>query len=354
MREVYVLGAGASKAHGAPLTDEILPWAFTKRTGVNQRRLTMVADFLEKVFRFRAGSTMRNWRACPGLTETMSVVDMAIDRGERLHRAYGKKQLRSVRENLEYLIFKTLDFGLSHRNRERTGIDSMWRLCQRLDPHDSTVISFNYDILIDVQLVHRADHIDAFDSGALGRRKHLPIDYGVEFRSAAPLPNDAFKLLKLHGSFNWFWDPVTGDLIYGGTKKAIGEIYAGGRAAQKGWEPILVTPTHLKDLRNYHLAQLWRKAEQELRQADKITFIGYSMPGDDMHIKYLFKRALRTRKGDPPKIVVVDWVDPVERRRLKRKKQKPEVQLAYERFFGAKDLKFHNIGFKVWADGYLR
>ena len=128
----------------------------------------------------------------------------------------------------------------------------------------------------------------------------------------------------------------------------------GGRAAQKGWEPILVTPTHLKDLRNYHLAQLWRKAEQALRQAKKITFIGYSMPGDDMHIKYLFKRALRTRKDAPPKIVVVDWIDPAERRRLKRKKEKPAVQLAYERFFGAKGVRFYDIGFEAWANRYLR
>ena len=35
--EVYVLGAGASYVHGAPLTDEILPYSLTKLKGEELR-----------------------------------------------------------------------------------------------------------------------------------------------------------------------------------------------------------------------------------------------------------------------------------------------------------------------------
>jgi hypothetical protein len=105
-------------------------------------------------------------------------------------------------------------------------------------------------------------------------------------------------------------------------------------------EAVLITPTHLKDLRNAHVARIWRTAEERLREARRITFIGYSLPGDDLHVKYLFKRALETRPAGtpPPRIVVVD----------KGNQRTSEVRRNYERFFGSRIVRFHGDGFDEW------
>ncbi len=55
---------------------------------------------------------------------------------------------------------------------------------------------------------------------------------------------------------------------------------------------MLITPTHLKDYRNPHIARIWYEAARALREAQHVIFIGYSMPEDDVEVIYLFKRGL--------------------------------------------------------------
>ena len=45
---VYVLGAGASYVHGAPLTDEIVPLALTKLPESGDARLDPLREFLDQ------------------------------------------------------------------------------------------------------------------------------------------------------------------------------------------------------------------------------------------------------------------------------------------------------------------
>ena len=108
-------------------------------------------------------------------------------------------------------------------------------------------------------------------------------------------------------------------------------------------EPILITPTHHKNLRNVYIGMLWRRAEEVLREFKEITFIGYSLPGDDLHIKYLFKRALSTRKSEGPPINVVDYAaDPED----------SQVRRNYEGFFG-KSIRYFHEGFESYVDREL-
>jgi len=67
----------------------------------------------------------------------------------------------------------------------------------------------------------------------------------------------------------------------------------------------LITPTHRKDYRNRHVAQVWYQAEKMLREARRIVFIGYSLPEDDVDVAYLLKRSLAHLK--PKDITVVEY-----------------------------------------------
>ncbi len=367
---VYVLGAGASHAHGAPLTDEILPYALRvvpEQEG-DAQRLDRVRGLLRGVFHvpqdvFEAPVASlddlgREARRYPHLVDVLSMVDMALERKESLSTACAPDELRELRSAIEYVIYLALSHSLSGRNPFRSHSGATRALAAALEP-DSVVISFNYDVIIDILMAsvgQGGGEQAPLDENYRLEEDDLPIDYGVSFDNAGePRPN-ARTLLKLHGSFNWLHSRTTGALYYGGLQKRIRMFFQDvatqpdqrlpefGEERLKDLQPILVTPTHLKDLNNVHLAILWRRAEQALRKAQQLTFIGYSLPGDDLHIKYLFKRALETQHGgEHPKVTVVD--------------RDPDgngwARESYERFFGAEYVTYHADGFEAYAQRFL-
>jgi len=379
--DVFVLGAGASYVHGAPLTDEIVPLTLARMPDSNNPKLAILREFLQSAFHFDPTMPLTaespgndpHWRNCPGLVDLLSVVDMALDRRENLVKEFDQNSLRELRQSLELAIFKCLEWTLSYRNPTGRRSSATKRLVATLHPQNSVIISFNYDVVIDIALARRTDPSFDFsraDVELLGQSGQLDIDYAVNFTNMPFVqPSDeSFRLLKLHGSFNWVMSALSGNLYFGGLQKAVGPImdYRGSLGDQQrhaaervgdmfgffdqrsivpdpeaeiaALEPVLVTPTHLKDLRNYHLSVIWRAAEESLRRARRITFIGYSMPGDDLHIKYLFKRALETRYlNEPPEIVVVDRHNP------QREPEGSQVEANYRRFFG--HIEFHPDGF---------
>src|SRR4030095_15350207 len=70
--------------------------------------------------------------------------------------------------------------------------------------------------------------------------------------------------------------------------------------------PLLVAPSHLKDYRNPHLSQVWYEAQRVLRQADRVVFVGYSLPDDDVEVVYLLKRGL-AHLTDPKRFIVIEY-----------------------------------------------
>jgi len=351
--DIYFLGAGASYVHGAPLTNEILPYALHKIPEKSDPRLEVVREFLRDVFSFDPTPKQKADRY-PSLVDVLSVVDMALDRRENLAREYDLQRLREVRRALDYAIFKALEHSLGPTTAaERRRSEATRILVKKLEPQTSVIISLNYDVIIDIALARQFNkqnpkRFDAADAERLSDVNRLGIDYGLEFANINrhKIGVQPFRLLKLHGSFNWLWSRVTGNVYFGGFNKSIGRVLDLNSYYEKGptkfdepttdLEPILITPTHLKDMRNIHLGMLWRKAEQWLRQARRVTFIGYSLPADDLHIKFLLKRAFETRRHDKrPSIVVVDFAKGTKR---------TQVQDNYERFFGS-DIQYHRKGF---------
>src|SRR5947209_3524278 len=109
---VLILGAGATKACGGPLTNEILPDADQAVQNIEREGYLALLDcFLEQVFRLppRPARTKYSY---PGLPLLMSLIDTAIDRGQPLHPHYDVSKLREVRAALDYVIFAVLEFSL--------------------------------------------------------------------------------------------------------------------------------------------------------------------------------------------------------------------------------------------------
>jgi SIR2-like protein len=344
--DVYVFGAGASRVHGAPLTDTILPYAFGHVRSEDRANFDLIARFLADVFGFavkrfdpKSRDPARN--AYPGLVDILSTVDLALDRKENLARGYDLTRLRQVRDALNYAIFVAIERSLQGPPNPVTS-----KLLANIDSSKAVFISLNYDVIADIAIA------DAVHSGWIDSRPEdypAALNYGVRFANVErPESKEGVPLLKLHGSFNWLWSRMTGEVYYGGLRKAIGDIYRArpdNRPSQypepmQDLEPILITPTHLKDLRNVHLASIWRAAEGYVRQAKQVTFIGYSLPGDDLHIKYLFKRGLTGRSSPtPPRITVVDFSED---------RGVTSVQKNYQCFFGG-NVHYYRHGFERYV-----
>jgi hypothetical protein len=133
-------------------------------------------------------------------------------------------------------------------------------------------------------------------------------------------PQTTFRLLKLHGSTNWFWRP--GDLSGATTARwhlpgrapgqdAVPDEAAALRRALPGRVALIVPPAAAKS--NYYqvplLTQLWRDAREALRREHvRISLVGYSMPITDLVTSGMLREALAQRPEGST--VVFDVVDP--------------------------------------------
>jgi hypothetical protein len=299
---VLVLGAGATKAVGGPLTREILHDAITLPNVAFPSHLDTVDQFLIENFHLPPDRAARSYDDYPNLPALLSLIDLALDRKQPFSPAWGTDRLGSVRAALEYAIFALIDERL-----KQNPTNEHYHLFQKFGgANGATVISLNYDIVADNSLI----------AVGAGTFPDYAVDTINEMYRAKPAR--VGKLLKLHGSINWLYCPNCHDLdfeIADSTRMMAPDMLLFAKRRQPGvncercpsvrLQPILITPTFKKDYRNPHIAQLWYRAERELRQAERVIFIGYSLPDDDVEVVYLLKRAIRPGTM----VTVVEWVD---------------------------------------------
>jgi hypothetical protein len=170
---------------------------------------------------------------------------------------------------------------------------------------DISIISTNYDIFVDNSL---AETLDTEDPGNA-------VDYGVEFKNqshwGAPV-DGSVELYKVHGSLNWLYCPACSDLFITPFQKGAAQIAEDPMGATCSRcdtlrSPVIIPPTFYKDMSNVHLANIWRRAESSLMDADQLIFCGYSFPQADTHIKYMLKRAETNRRSPGFDVKVFNW-----------------------------------------------
>lgn len=295
---VYILGAGFSKNAGLPLLSGFLN---EMRSSVNwlkkEERLELTATREVLLFRKRAASAALR-------------VNLNVENIEDLFSLAAASGEEAAAENISTAIAATIEYSRSHaqtlgpmevaakadfpipQSWAKTGGDEYKTrfevqlydqyagllngdLCDHQDYMDNTVISFNYDTILEDALL----------------RIGVPIDYGfqkdwVEYDEgwqSAQTKNKQLKLLKIHGSINWFQHKreLQNLTVY----KTYNDGYTKGRVA-------LIPPTWRKDFSG-PLSDVWRGAIHALREATRIIFIGFSFPDTDAHIKYLLAAGLQ-------------------------------------------------------------
>ena len=202
---IFIFGAGASKACGGPLTDEILYDAFCNPDVHAKLERTQDVDLVKQclIDHFHVPSKDAGLSDFPSLTLLLSILDLSIERNRPLPqrkpqfpKGLGRQELTKVRATIEYIIFAVLDYHL------RTPIGRAYRdllSSSLINPDDGLrAISLNYDIILDNLMCEAAQHHDA----------NAAPDYCCDIRTEAYVKKKRYgKLLKLHGSLNWLFCP---------------------------------------------------------------------------------------------------------------------------------------------------
>lgn len=164
------------------------------------------------------------------------------------------------------------------------------------------VITFNYDTIVeDAMLEVDAPGADGDIVAAI--LTHLP--RRAVTTSWGETPSPTFRLLKLHGSLDWYWnaEDQSGESLCRLTR---GTNEADARAALAGKVPFIVPPLATKTafFSLGLIRQLWEEAAGALEAADRIVVIGYSVPLTDLATSAMF--SLAARRGAEWHIVDTD------------------------------------------------
>ena len=357
MKTVYILGAGFSLEAGAPTQAEIIPEAFRLRRDLpcryNDDKFLEFSNFIRNQL-----NVSEEEIANVDLEDIFTPLDRCLDESSQ-YRGIGLDKIMEVRESVFYVVGKTIQLLLSETSKSKAYIDKFAGylakessvragvICRREDP--VSVISTNWDILLDNSIHYVLQNNSDYDG---------VVDYccyisskGENDTAVKPglekLGQGGFnvKLLKLHGSLNWLQCPRCSRLYSKFSSKEAMNNFDNPTSCcncdknfpeEYGRHTLaanLIMPTYLKDLSNPQYRIIWQNAGIEISEAEKIVFIGYSLPFADFEMRQLLSRM--TRRG--AKIHVVDYREPESR---------GDLENHWRKFFGGRDITFSFDGAK--------
>lgn len=289
MSTVYILGAGASAGFDRSYTGLHCPSAknfFTvadhllrSDPGCEPDHYGSLALFLRKYYRL---SPTDLEPAGLDMQDVLTFLDLEIEYSD----SSGEIDLLREARN-QFMDLLSITFG---KVLDGPPCPYHGALASSLDRGD-TVISFNYDLLMDSALYLNCP---CWNPGT---------GYGINALAAGddnsrPSPGSGVLLLKPHGSFNWV------------ACKDCGRLYvlpfdqAGAALRQPSFtalipeppghrlERLIIPPSLKKDVHGKAMQQIWEKAGKALESADRMVIIGYSLPAADFLVKRLLYRSL--------------------------------------------------------------
>lgn len=361
MKTVYILGAGFSVEAGAPTQLKILPEAFRlhklKPSNFDEERYSTFIKFLKEQLNFTESTFVH-----VELEDIFTPLDRCLADSSQF-RGISLGQIMKVRESVFYVIGRTIQLVLNQTGKSKDYINQFARYLteassQRtnhnygnIDP--VSVISTNWDILLD----------NSIQRAILDEGHNAVVDYCCYISSRDELDHSIkpgleklgqggfnVKLLKLHGSLNWLQCPRCARLYArfsrkDGIRNHIDkescrhcDINFPEEENNHQLTSNLIMPTYAKDLSNPQYKIIWQNAGIEISEADKLVFIGYSLPSADFEMRQLLSRM--TRKN--AKIEVVGYSND--------KDEKEMTKVHWTKFFGDRELTFHFKGAKNYVE----
>lgn len=300
MKNLFILGAGASRAAGGPLMSDFLDCS-EKLIRLNTDGVIQAKEAFNDAFEALAELQAVHAKSYLDL-DNIEVLFGAIEMAQMICKLgeRDQKKIIKLRNSIITLIYKTLEYSIKFPIRSQhidppLPYDSFIKALSEIkrkrqenysDEHYFTFLTFNYDLALDYAIQHEG----------------MKVDYcltGDNIIGEVPL-------LKLHGSINWGVcekckkivpfhihevrpNPINlfdSQVFY----YALGSNLHHKSCCEKPLKgpPVLIPPTWNKTGYHAQLGNVWKRAADELSKAENIFVIGYSLPETDSFFRYLF------------------------------------------------------------------
>ena len=312
---VFILGAGASAHTGAPIMKDFF------NTVCDLYDDKLINDEDKEAFELirEAKRNLERILAKVKLDITnLETIFSLIEMGRLIGVFPGNTPIDKLHKAIQRVIVRTIELKTKCYHKPSTDdaydllAQEITLLEERRKPSCSSILTFNYDVAIDFALERRV--------GAINYCLH-------EKKGTSP---GGYKLLKLHGSFNWakYKKNDEGGVIPISIKRFVNEYcplreepiilradspvseriryintfqidigskinrlkanyYPGIEANLLDDFPLIVPPTWSKTEYHTILKNVWSQAANEISGAKYIIVIGYSLPPSDLFFQYL-------------------------------------------------------------------
>lgn len=319
-KTVFILGAGATRGafphirlHGkkivAPLNGDFFKVveAFVAAHG-NSGGFQARYNRVRKVFR-EEFPTRGRWPV--PMEEAFSLLYVSKDFPEIYIPRRGRRRKPGSRREIE--DFLRLTFGILSAIEAGVPDTNLYtRLVSRLAPGD-TILTLNYDTLLDSALIDAGwDPAKGYGlTGGSGK---------IRWTRPHPLLSASLrdvKLLKLHGSLNWYVRGSFSNLSEIFEKKPSKIVIAGTPRVNEFGKFVrqIAPPIYGKFFGHKHWRTLWKTAHDALVEAEALVVIGCSLVDTDFHLSGMLGHAVKVRKSAHNPFSLVATVDRTKVRR---------------------------------------
>jgi hypothetical protein len=345
-KTVFILGAGATrgafshvrvkgKKIVAPLNWDFFKGAKAFASAPGNHGFRERYDRIRKVFQ-EEFPTRGRWPI--PMEEAFSLLYVSKDfPGIFGHR--GPHRQAGARREIE--DFLRLTFGILSAIEEKAPAQNCYtELVSRLESGD-TILTLNYDTLLDSALVDAGwDPKDYGLTGGTGK---------ITWSRQRPEPSASLanvKLLKLHGSLNWYVKGSFDKMAEVFAKKPSKVVISKPPRTNEfdGFVRQIIPPIYGKFFQHKHWQALWNAAHRALVDADTLVIIGCSLVDTDFHLSGMLRNAINRRKAakHPFRLTVA-----ADRNIKVRRKWLNFVR-------GCTSKKLHYPGFKAFAKKHLK
>jgi len=287
IENLYILGAGASVDAGAPMMTNFIDIAedfviSNKYKDINEKK--ELFEIIKSLNSLHAKSKidLNNIESVLGLLEMSELLEIPNRNRELEFKSLKTSYIRLIAETIEL----SMRFNINGPNRISTN-GSYPRFAQFFNTKkdNSAIISFNYDMGIDVALHNE----------------------GIKYNYYLDESDSGFPLLKLHGSLNWFEDEnkkivphylstyfqkmnykTFGNESRTGLLQFDEYLKLNFKDKHPNKVPFIIPPTWNKTMYHKNVSNIWKQASKCLSEAKNIYVIGYSLPETDSFFKFLF------------------------------------------------------------------
>jgi len=347
-KTVFILGAGATRGAFpyvrvnkrkilAPLNGDFFQVVKSYvRAHDDDRGARARYNRIRKVFR-EEFPTRGKWPI--PMEDAFSLLYVSKDFPEIYGRRGRRRQPGTRREIDDFL---RLTFGILSDIELRAPQTNLYKdLVSRLEAED-TIITLNYDTLLDTALIN-AGWDPAKGYGLMGGSQK------IRWTRKKPVASPTLatvKLLKLHGSLNWYVRGSIGSLskIFAGKPSKVIISERPRTNEFKKFVRQIIPPIFGKFFGHEHWRTLWKSAYEALVESDVLVVVGCSLVDSDFHLTGMLSNALMKRKNSHSpfsKVVAVDRGLKTRRKWLKLVRGCAKARVHYRSFshFADKHLK---------------